>query len=92
MNPLPAAAIGRRNQSLDARAAGLFDLQLSGHVHQGQIFPFGLLVRLSYPVATGLSALAGGGWLYVSRGTGTWGPPMRLFLPGEILAITLRAR
>lgn len=76
---------------LDARADGLFDLQLSGHVHQGQIFPFGWLVRLAYPVRTGLTRLASGGWLYVSRGTGTWGPPMRVGAPPEITLIEINA-
>jgi len=75
---------------LDPQATGWCDLQLSGHVHRGQIFPFGLLVRLSYPVATGLSRIAGGGWLYVSRGTGTWGPPMRVTAAPEITLIELR--
>jgi predicted MPP superfamily phosphohydrolase len=74
---------------LDPRAAGKFDLQVSGHVHKGQIFPFGLLVRLTYPVATGLTALAGGGWLYVSRGTGTWGPPIRVAASPEITLIEI---
>jgi predicted MPP superfamily phosphohydrolase len=72
-------------------AEGLFDLQLSGHVHQGQIFPFGLLVRLAYPVRTGLTRLAHGGWLYVSRGTGTWGPPMRVGAPPEITLFEIEA-
>ena len=75
---------------LEQPAGGGFDLQLSGHVHQGQIFPFGLLVRLGYPVATGLTRIAGGGWLYVSRGTGTWGPPLRVLAPPEITLIELR--
>jgi predicted MPP superfamily phosphohydrolase len=69
---------------VDPRASGLFDLQLSGHVHHGQIFPFGLLVRLVYPMRTGLTRLATQKWLYISRGTGTWGPPMRVFAPPEI--------
>ena len=68
---------------------GRFDLQLSGHVHQGQIFPFGFLVRLVYPVAAGLTHLAHGGNLYVSRGTGTWGPPLRVLAPAEITLIEL---
>ncbi len=68
---------------LDEGAAGRFDLQISGHVHKGQIFPFGLLVRLRYPIATGLTALTRG-WIYVSRGTGTWGPPMRVGAAPEI--------
>jgi predicted MPP superfamily phosphohydrolase len=65
------------------------DLQLSGHVHQGQIFPFNLLVRLVYKARTGLTPLAGGGHLYVSRGTGTWGPPMRVLAPPEITLFEL---
>ncbi|HEX9811593.1 MAG TPA: metallophosphoesterase [Burkholderiales bacterium] len=74
---------------VDPRAAGMFDLQLSGHVHRGQIFPFYWLVRLVYPVRTGLSRLTGGGWLYVSRGTGTWGPPMRVGASPEITLIEI---
>lgn len=75
---------------VDSRALGLFDLQLSGHVHQGQIFPFNWLVRLAYPARTGLTRLEGGGWLYVSRGTGTWGPPMRVGAPPEITLIEIK--
>lgn len=70
-------------------AAASFDLQLSGHTHKGQIFPFGLLVRLAYPMVAGLHTLPGGAHLYVSRGTGTWGPPIRLFSPPEITLIEL---
>jgi len=66
-----------------------FDLQLSGHTHKGQIFPFGLLVRLTYPVVAGLHVLAGGARIYVSRGTGTWGPPIRILSPPEITLIEL---
>jgi len=76
---------------IDPRAQELFDLQLSGHVHRGQIFPFGLLVRLAYRYPTGLTRLAGGGWLYVSRGTGTWGPPLRVGAPPEITLIEIVA-
>lgn len=66
-----------------------FDLQLSGHVHGGQIFPFGFLTRMTYGVGTGLTRLADGRLLYVSRGTGTWGPPIRLFAAPEITLITI---
>lgn len=66
-----------------------FDLQLSGHTHCGQIFPFGLLVRLRYPMLAGRHALANGGVLYVSRGTGTWGPPIRILAPAEITLIEI---
>lgn len=69
---------------------GLFDLQLSGHVHQGQIFPFRYLTRLAYPVAMGLSEVGKGSFLYLNRGTGTWGPPMRVLAPPEITLIELR--
>lgn len=68
--------------------AGAFDLQLSGHVHKGQIFPFNLLTWLAYPVRAGLTGQEGG-LLYVSRGSGTWGPPMRLLAPPEVTLIEL---
>lgn len=68
---------------------GRFDLQLSGHVHKGQVFPFNLLTWLNFPVRAGLSRLAGGGWLYVSRGSGTWGPPIRVLAPPEVTVIDL---
>ena len=69
-----------------------FDLQLSGHIHGGQIFPFNYLTRLTYRVSTGLTRLANGRLLYVSRGAGTWGPPIRLFAPPEITLITIESR
>ncbi len=66
-----------------------FDLQLSGHTHRGQVFPFGLLVKRVYPMIEGLHDLPGGRRLYVSRGTGTWGPPIRVLAPAEITLIEL---
>lgn len=69
----------------------LFDLQLSGHIHGGQIFPFGLLTRLNFGVRTGLTQLADGRRLYVSRGAGTWGPPIRIFAEPEITVITIES-
>ena len=71
---------------------GRFDLQLSGHTHHGQIVPFGLLVSLRYPMENGLIQLPEGGHLYVSKGTGTWGPPIRLLARPEITIIDLIAR
>jgi len=65
------------------------DLQLSGHAHRGQIFPFGLVTGLRYPFQDGLSLHAGGMWLYASRGTGCWGPPMRLGSPPEITLLEI---
>lgn len=66
-----------------------FDLQLSGHIHGGQIFPFVYLTRLAYGVNAGLTELADGRRLYVSRGAGTWGPPIRLLARPEITLISI---
>jgi hypothetical protein len=71
------------------QSVGLFDLQLSGHIHKGQIFPFEVLTHLFYPVKTGLSLARDVSNLYVSRGTGTWGPPIRFLAPPEITVIEL---
>ena len=68
---------------------GLFDLQLSGHVHKGQVFPFILITRFFYPMYGGLYNLAGNSSLYVSRGSGTWGPPIRFLAPPEVTLIEL---
>ena len=64
------------------------DLMLTGHTHGGQIFPFHFFVRLQQPVVRGLRRLLGV-WVYAHRGTGFWGPPMRLFSTPEIAEITL---
>ena len=68
---------------------GAFDLQLSGHTHQGQIFPFNYVIKLAFPRYGGFYPLAGNAYLYVNRGAGTWGPPLRLLAPPEITAIEL---
>lgn len=67
----------------------LFDLQLSGHTHRGQIFPFSLIVRLFIPYSHGLVPLPHHTFMYVSRGTGTWGPPIRFLSPPEVTVIEL---
>lgn len=64
------------------------DLQISGHTHGGQIWPFSLLVRVAVPFLAGLYR-RGKAQLYVSRGTGFWGPPIRIGARGEITEITL---
>ncbi len=69
-----------------------FDLQLSGHAHGGQIFPFGLFTLLTYGVRAGFYHYDNGRMLYINRGTGTWGPPMRLFVPPEITLITIEGK
>ncbi len=65
-------------------------LQLSGHTHGGQIWPWTYLVRLQQPVVAGLARF-GESLVYVSNGTGYWGPPMRLGAPAEITELTLRS-
>ena len=66
------------------------DLQLSGHTHGGQIWPFEYFVRLAVPFVAGLYR-RGDAQVYVSRGTGFWGPPMRLWAPAEITEIRIRS-
>ncbi|MGD8561772.1 MAG: metallophosphoesterase, partial [Desulfarculaceae bacterium] len=68
---------------------GHFDLQLSGHTHGGQIFPWSLAVKSFYSRYKGLYGLKDGAWLYVNRGSGTWGPPMRILTPPEVTLIEL---
>lgn len=68
---------------------GLFDIQLSGHTHGGQIFPFSLIIKLLYPIDRGLLPLRDGAFLYVNSGSGTWGPPMRFLVPPEVSIIDL---
>jgi len=80
----------KHRPQLDPATGGTFDLQLSGHTHHGQIFPFRLLTRLVYPLLAGDHPVPGGGILHVSRGTGTWGPPMRFLAPPEITIIEIK--
>lgn len=74
---------------VDKDAQGLFDLQLSGHTHKGQIYPFRYLTRLFFPLYAGYYSLPNNAHLYVSKGTGTWGPPIRFLSPPEVTAIEL---
>ena len=67
------------------------DLMVSGHTHDGQIWPFGALVALRYPFLSGRFT-EGSMTLLVGRGTGTWGPRLRLWRRSEILRVTLRLR
>ncbi|MGV8039014.1 MAG: metallophosphoesterase [Thermoanaerobaculaceae bacterium] len=76
-------------RAADVAAKGVA-LMLSGHTHDGQIWPFNYLVRLQYPLAGGRYEV-GGMQMLVSRGTGTWGPRMRLWRPSEIWLLTLVA-
>ncbi len=74
---------------VDKNSADHFDLQLSGHTHSGQIFPFSLLTRLFYKIHPGLTPLQKGSFAYVSRGSGTWGPPVRFLSPPEVTLIEI---
>ena len=77
---------------IDKEALGAFDLQLSGHTHKGQIWPFIYLSRIAYPLNSGRHELAGGAILYVNRGSGTWGPPIRFLSPPEVTVIEVRRK
>ncbi len=69
-----------------------FNLQLSGHTHGGQIWPWHYITAIQFPYVSGTHRLEGDSWLHTSRGTGTWGPSVRLFAPPEITVITIQAR
>jgi predicted MPP superfamily phosphohydrolase len=89
-DPERPAILLAHDPSTFKRASGAgIDLQLSGHTHGGQIWPFAHLVRLVIPFVAGRFR-RNGAELYVSRGTGFWGPPMRLLAPAEITEIVLR--
>jgi predicted MPP superfamily phosphohydrolase len=79
----------KHRPDVEKSAVGLFDLQLSGHAHKGQLFPFTLIVRFVFPQIAGLYDLSSGSLLYVSRGSGTWGPPIRFLAPPEVTVIDL---
>ena len=88
--PVSAAKVLLAHQprsAADAADAG-FDLQLSGHTHGGQFFPWNLVVPLQQPYVAGLNRLRNL-WVYTSRGTGYWGPPKRLLAPSEITRLRL---
>jgi hypothetical protein len=74
---------------ISSESLGMFDLQLSGHTHKGQIFPFNLVTKLYYRTHAGLSKVKGNAFLYVSRGSGTWGPPIRFLSPPEVTVIDI---
>lgn len=82
----------KHRPEVDPVSRGAFDLQLSGHTHRGQIAPFHLLTGLRYPMQDGLYSLGERSHLYTSRGTGTWGPPMRLFSPPEVTLFVVENR
>ena len=80
--------LAHQPRSASAAAAAGFDLQLSGHTHGGQFWPWTLFVRLQQPFTAGLHRLRNL-WVYISRGTGYWGPPNRFGVPSEITLLRL---
>jgi predicted MPP superfamily phosphohydrolase len=87
-NPAVKILLAHQPKSIFEAARAGFDLQLSGHTHGGQYFPWKYLVTLSQPYIQGLHR-HGQTWIYVNRGAGYWGPPLRLGVPSEVTKITL---
>ena len=85
----PLIFLSHRPEGFDPVIKAMPGLILSGHTHEGQIYPFGLLEMLVYKYFYGLYK-AGGTSIYVSSGAGTWGPPMRLFTANELPVFVLK--
>jgi len=88
---LPVLLLAHQPAQIAGAVAHGVDLQISGHTHGGQMWPFHYLVRLDQPALQGLSRHSERTQLYTSRGTGFWGPPFRIFAPSEITLLTLHA-
>jgi predicted MPP superfamily phosphohydrolase len=88
---VPVLLLAHQPKQLTRAVEAGVDLQVSGHTHGGQIWPFNFLVRLDQPVVHGLSRHGERTQLYTSRGAGFWGPPFRVFAPSELTVLTLRA-
>jgi predicted MPP superfamily phosphohydrolase len=84
----PRVLLAHQPRTSAAAADVGFDVQLSGHTHGGQFWPWNLFVRLQQPFTAGLDRL-GKLWVYTSRGSGYWGPPKRLGVPSEIARVRL---
>jgi len=84
----PKILLAHQPSSAEAAAAAGYDVQISGHTHGGQFWPWNLLVGYFQPFTSGLNRLHNL-MVYVSRGTGYWGPPNRFVVPGEITRIRL---
>jgi uncharacterized protein len=85
---VPRILLAHQPRTAPAAAQAGFDLQISGHTHGGQFLPWIFFVPLQQPYIAGLHQL-GRLWVYVSRGTGYWGPPKRLGAPSEISELLL---
>jgi predicted MPP superfamily phosphohydrolase len=90
-NGFPRILLAHRPDFAEPAEKAGFQLQLSGHTHGGQFFPWILIIGLFHRYAQGLHRV-GKMWLYVSRGTGYWGPPVRLGARPEVAILVLRAK
>lgn len=88
---LPIVLLAHQPKSVRMSAPAGVDLQLSGHTHGGQMWPFHLIVRAEQGALAGLSRHGERTVLYTSRGSGFWGPPFRIFAPNEITLLILRS-
>ncbi|WP_156756261.1 metallophosphoesterase [Actinokineospora pegani] len=88
---LPVLLLAHQPKQVGEAVAAGVDLQVSGHTHGGQIWPFHWLVRTDQPWLQGLTRLNDRTALYTTRGAGFWGPPFRVFAPSEISLLVLRA-
>lgn len=88
---LPVLLLAHQPSQVGHAAAAGVDLQVSGHTHGGQIWPFHYLVRVDQPSVHGLSRHGQRTQLYTTRGAGFWGPPLRIFAPSELSLLTLRS-
>jgi hypothetical protein len=88
---LPVLLLAHQPAQVTGAVAHGVDLQISGHTHGGQMWPFHYLVRIDQPVLQGLTRHSDRTQLYTSRGTGFWGPPFRVFAPSEITLLTLKS-
>jgi len=89
-NPVRFTLLLKHRPTVEPGSQGRFDLQLSGHTHGGQMWPFGCLVRRVFPVMGGLLELDRGSRLLVSRGAGTWGPPVRVGSSPEVILLLIK--
>jgi len=83
-NKSPTIVLAHQPKMIEQMSDKTFDLMLSGHTHGGQIFPFGFLVMMHQPYLAGLHQHDTNKQIFVSRGTGYWGPPIRVLAPSEI--------
>lgn len=88
---LPCLVLAHQPKFIERMTQHRCDLMLSGHTHGGQIFPFGFMVMMDQPYLYGLHEHAPGQQIFVSRGTGYWGPPLRVLAPSEITHLIITA-